>query len=146
MIISVIFLLGYTLLVYISIDTASRAVAINPNHFCDQARPIQRGDRGKGESWLPVSCAQKALRWEIVGLGGLALIAALLLSLLLSHGLSVPIRELVTGTEEIRQGNFAVTVPIRSQDELGQLAASFNEMASQRPWIVSGPTPGVSNR
>src|SRR5205823_1469091 len=72
---------------------------------------------------------QKALRWEIVGLGGLALIAALLLSLLLAHGLSVPIRELVTGTEEIRQGNFAVTVPIRSQDELGQLAASFNEMA-----------------
>jgi class 3 adenylate cyclase len=73
---------------------------------------------------------QKELRWEILGSGGLALIAALLLSMALSHGLVVPIRELVRGTDEIRQGNFDVEVPVRSRDELGQLAESFNEMAA----------------
>jgi class 3 adenylate cyclase len=69
------------------------------------------------------------LRWKILSGSALVMLGALVLSLLLSHGLSVPIRELVRGTNEIQQGNFAVKVPVRSRDELGQLAASFNEMA-----------------
>jgi class 3 adenylate cyclase len=72
---------------------------------------------------------QTALRWKILGSGGAALFCALLLSLLLSHGLSVPIRELVAGTGEIQRGNFEIKVPVRSRDEIGQLAISFNQMA-----------------
>jgi class 3 adenylate cyclase len=72
---------------------------------------------------------QRELRWRILGSGGAALAAALLLSLLLSHGLSVPIRELVAGTGEIQRGNFEVEVSVRSRDEIGQLTTSFNEMA-----------------
>jgi class 3 adenylate cyclase len=72
---------------------------------------------------------QRDLRWKILGSGGIALIGALFFSLLLSHGLSVPIRELVAGTGEIQRGNFEVKVPVRSRDEIGQLAISFNEMA-----------------
>jgi class 3 adenylate cyclase len=72
---------------------------------------------------------QTALRWKILGSGAVALLGAFLLSLLLSHGLAVPIRELVAGTGEIRRGNFEVKVPVRSRDEIGQLAFSFNEMA-----------------
>jgi class 3 adenylate cyclase len=72
---------------------------------------------------------QTDLRWRILGSGAVALLGAFLLSLLLSHGLSVPIRELVAGTGEIQRGNFEVKVPVRSRDEIGQLAFSFNEMA-----------------
>ncbi len=72
---------------------------------------------------------QRDLRWKIVGFGGLALTGALTLSLLLSHGLAVPIRELVAGTGEIQRGNFGVKVAVRNRDEIGHLAASFNEMA-----------------
>jgi class 3 adenylate cyclase len=36
---------------------------------------------------------------------------------------------LVAGTGEIQRGNFDVKVPVRSRDEIGQLAFSFNEMA-----------------
>ncbi|HEU0039186.1 MAG TPA: adenylate/guanylate cyclase domain-containing protein, partial [Verrucomicrobiae bacterium] len=43
--------------------------------------------------------------------------------------LSAPIRQLVAGTREVQRGNFAVRVPVRSGDEVGQLASSFNEMA-----------------
>jgi class 3 adenylate cyclase len=70
-----------------------------------------------------------ALRWKILGASAVALVSALLLSLLLAHGLAVPIRELVSGTGEIQRGNFEVKVPVRSRDELGQLAKSFNDMA-----------------
>ncbi len=72
---------------------------------------------------------QRDLRWKILGSGGVALIIALFFSLLLSHGLSVPIRDLVAGTGEIQRGNFGFKVPVRSRDEIGQLAISFNEMA-----------------
>ena len=69
------------------------------------------------------------LRASILSFGALALGGALAISLLLSHGLAVPVLALVRGTEEIQRGNFAVKVPVRSRDELGRLAGSFNEMA-----------------
>jgi Adenylate and Guanylate cyclase catalytic domain/HAMP domain len=39
--------------------------------------------------------------------------------------------DLVAGTTEIQRGNFAVQVPLRSRDELGHLAGSFNAMARE---------------
>ena len=81
-------------------------------------------------SWEGALKAQGELRTQILGFSAAALVGALVVSLLLAHGLSVPIRELVGGTEEISRGNFLVQVPVRSQDDLGQLAQSFNEMAA----------------
>ena len=71
---------------------------------------------------------QRDLRLKVLGASGVGLTAALLAGLVLSHSLSVPLRELVAGTREIERGNFAVKVPVRSRDEIGQLAASFNDM------------------
>jgi class 3 adenylate cyclase len=73
--------------------------------------------------------AQRDLRWVILGTGGAVLAVALLLSVLLAHGFSVPIRDLVRGTAQIQSGDFQYKVPVRSRDELGRLATSFNDMA-----------------
>lgn len=81
-------------------------------------------------SWENALKAQAELRTQILGFSGAALVGALLVSLILAHGLSVPIRELVGATEQISAGNFKVQLPVRSQDDLGQLAKSFNEMAA----------------
>jgi class 3 adenylate cyclase len=72
---------------------------------------------------------QKVLFWKIAAAAGGALLVALISSLVLAHGLSVPISDLVEGTREVRAGNFQVKVPVRGRDELGELATSFNEMA-----------------
>lgn len=69
------------------------------------------------------------LRWKILSASGMVMLGALALSLVIAHGLSVPIRELVAGTEAIQRGQFDVKVPVRSHDEMGRLAQSFNEMA-----------------
>lgn len=81
-------------------------------------------------SWATALQAEKDLRKQILGFTGVAVLIALLVSLALAHGLSVPIRELVGATEQIGEGNFGVRVPVRSQDDLGRLAKSFNEMAA----------------
>lgn len=72
---------------------------------------------------------QRELLWQILGFSGIAFVVALLLSLLLAQGLSVPLREVVKGTKAVRAGDFKVKVPVRSHDEIGELASSFNEMA-----------------
>ena len=69
------------------------------------------------------------MRWQILGFGVIAFGGALVLSLALAHGFSVPLHELVKGTVAIRSGDFKIKVPVRSRDEVGELAASFNEMA-----------------
>ena len=70
------------------------------------------------------------LRWDVGVLGVVSLLIALVAVLYISHGLSGPISEIVSGTHQIERGNFDVRVPVRSQNELGKLAASFNEMAA----------------
>ena len=69
------------------------------------------------------------LRRKILGVGGLVLVVAFAVDLALAHGLTATIRELVAGTAQIQRGNFQVKVPVRSRDEIGGLASSFNEMA-----------------
>jgi two-component system sensor histidine kinase BaeS len=55
---------------------------------------------------------------------------ALLLAIVLSRTLTRPIRELTAATQIVSEGNMAHQVPVRSRDELGQLAISFNHMSA----------------
>jgi class 3 adenylate cyclase len=40
-----------------------------------------------------------------------------------------PLRRLQTGAQEISAGNYHVTIPVTSRDEIGELTATFNEMS-----------------
>jgi class 3 adenylate cyclase len=59
---------------------------------------------------------------------GVALTIALELGVLLSKSILRPIQDLQKATEEVRQGNFGQVVPVTTGDEIGDLAASFNQM------------------
>jgi signal transduction histidine kinase len=59
-------------------------------------------------------------------------LAAALMSIWLSQRfLSRPIAELMGGVRAITSGDLNVSVPVLSQDELGELAESFNQMARE---------------
>ena len=45
--------------------------------------------------------------------------------------LNRPLRQLMQGVREIASGSQGVSVPVNSQDELGELAASFNQMSAE---------------
>jgi two-component system sensor histidine kinase BaeS len=61
----------------------------------------------------------------------MAAIIALLLGVFLSRTLTRPIRELTRATHAISEGNLAQEVPVRTNDELGELAQAFNKMSSE---------------
>ncbi len=74
---------------------------------------------------------QQSLRTRILGFGSLALLGGIFLVMVISHGFSKPIEELVKGTRRIADGDFSVKVPVRSKDEIGVLASSFNNMTDE---------------
>ena len=55
-------------------------------------------------------------------------ILALILGTILSRTITRPIRELTSATHKMADGNFGQQVPVRSRDEIGELASSFNKM------------------
>jgi len=65
----------------------------------------------------------------ILGLAGSALIAFVLMTL--TRRVTAPLAELVQGAERVGQGELDTTIPIRTQDEVGVLAQSFNEMTDE---------------
>ncbi len=69
---------------------------------------------------------------QIYTLSAIGVIAVgLLLAFLLSRTFTRPIRELTAATRAVSAGQLEHAVPVRSRDELGELAASFNRMNSE---------------
>ena len=64
----------------------------------------------------------------LAGLGGMLI--ALILGALLSRSLTHPVRDLTTATRALASGKLEQRVPVRSKDELGQLAEAFNQMST----------------
>ena len=58
-------------------------------------------------------------------------VIALVLGILLSRTLTRPIRELTQATHAVSEGDLSQQVPVRSNDELGELAQAFNKMSSE---------------
>jgi serine phosphatase RsbU (regulator of sigma subunit) len=54
---------------------------------------------------------------------------ALVLGLMLARSITRSVHELYRGTERLREGDFANRIRIHSRDQLGDLSASFNDMA-----------------
>ena len=65
----------------------------------------------------------------VVGaIGGTA--AAVVLGVILARSLTRPLGELTSGARAVAAGELDTEVPVRSSDELGELAAAFNQMNS----------------
>ena len=71
------------------------------------------------------------LRIRGSGIGAGVLILGLGICWFLAHSLSTPLKKLAKGTVEIRSGNLDHRVEVTSGDEVGELTASFNEMAEE---------------
>lgn len=76
--------------------------------------------------------------------GGIALLLAALVTFALSRHLLAPLKELASGTRALMHRRFETRIPVRTEDEFGQLASDFNNMARalgryeqmRRQWIA----------
>jgi two-component system NtrC family sensor kinase len=73
--------------------------------------------------------AVRANTYTIAGFSlGFALIAALCVSLFVHRIVYVPLKDLESGASELSSGNMDKMIPVRSSDEFGQVAETFNKM------------------
>ncbi|MBX9605349.1 MAG: EAL domain-containing protein [Gammaproteobacteria bacterium] len=68
------------------------------------------------------------LAWQLAGCFAVVLALALSAGVSLARSLSRPVRDLAAAAARIGEGRYDVEVAVRSQDEIGQLAATLNSM------------------
>lgn len=71
------------------------------------------------------------INWALLYAALGATLIALLLGLFLARKLTRPLRELTAASQAMARGDLEQQVTIRSQDELGELAAAFNRMSAE---------------
>jgi adenylate cyclase len=114
-------------------DTSSyiKEVKLKDERFLSTFAPIVKG--GKEIYAIAVSL-DKALeplttiQIIIIVLGVAGIIIAFLISVIVSKGISAPVLKLVDATHKIGQGDYNFQIEVKSKDEIGTLANSFNEM------------------
>ncbi len=78
-----------------------------------------------------ISNAATDTRTQIAFLFGLGMAASLGIGLLLSHLLTNPIQKLLRTTRRVAEGDLTARSGVQSSDEIGALAASFDEMTER---------------
>lgn len=70
-------------------------------------------------------------RWQIFAFGLLAVLIASLSSVVLAERITKPLQAFRRGVAAVGQGDLTQRISIQTKDELGELAAAFNEMTAQ---------------
>ncbi len=82
----------------------------------------------------------RRIQWIAAGVGAAALLAGLFITWWVSARITRPVEELAEGARAVAEGNWDTRMETGGRDEIGQLAAAFNEMtrtlAAQRNRLV----------
>jgi signal transduction histidine kinase len=70
-------------------------------------------------------------RRAFLSAGAGAILIAVLVGLVVSRGLSAPLRTLTETAGQMSQGDLSIRTPVRGKDEIGQLSTQFNQMAER---------------
>jgi putative nucleotidyltransferase with HDIG domain len=97
--------------------------------------PVNFMDKNLGRvrleiDWSVLHAAQAQARSRVIPLFGLIMILGIGASFFISKRMTRPLSELSQGVEQMKQEGRTKPLKVYSQDELGRLTASFNEMTS----------------
>ena len=82
-------------------------------------------------AWADALAVREEIKAQILGTGAIMGILAVGVSWLISLGLFKPVRRLYKATMRLREGDYDVRLPVRSNDEFGKLATAFNDTAEE---------------
>ena len=125
-------LLSHLVVVIIGSATLSVAVGlVAPGAFSDAMGHAMTGMEGMSDAMggLVRAAFEEAVQKALVIAVVVAALAAIIVSIALSTRLSRPIGRLAQASRRIASGRYAERVAVTSDDEIGELAVSFNTMA-----------------
>lgn len=79
----------------------------------------------------PIDRLSRGVLTSMLGLLALAIFGTTLLAYLLARLITRPLEEVAAGAQAISDGRFDYRIAVRSKDEVGQLAAVFNDMTGR---------------
>jgi putative nucleotidyltransferase with HDIG domain len=114
--------------------TSVRKISGAPGSLIEIESPIVFMNNNLGSvvlsvDWSVLLTAQGEARRKVIGLFAVILALGTVSSIILSSSLTRPIKELSSGVEDLKCGKINKPLRIFSEDELGRLTASFNEMS-----------------
>ncbi|MEE6280668.1 sensor histidine kinase [Georgenia sunbinii] len=75
----------------------------------------------------------------------LAIVASLIVTQLLAHGMTSPLREMTAAARAMARGDYSRRVTATSKDEVGELARAFNQMADDLASVDNAHREIVAN-
>jgi signal transduction histidine kinase len=133
----------------LSIDLQSREPNIQPRRLVDAEQnplvnvlelevpifypddPRRWGSVKLGLSLEEMQAEVKRTSMLLLGIGVLGLLIGIIGAAWITRRITTPLQKLVEGTKHISRGDFSLKIDIESQDEIGNLARSFNEIRRQ---------------
>lgn len=143
--------------VYVSIETPNRLILANTNKkivgkesalmsdadffnasggVYDISQPVAVAGRVIGTVWIGFStksavAAIHNIRNQGILIAGTEILISIIVSLFVGIFLTNSLKELVSATRGMAEGNFGTRVAVKSRDEIGELGSVFNEMAGR---------------
>lgn len=88
----------------------------------------------------------EVLTWVTLGGLSLSVVFTVIGAIVLARATAHPIVRLLRAAREVGRGNLATSVPVQSNDELGQLGQAFNEMTQRLKQVYDGLEAEVRKR
>ncbi|MBI4553246.1 MAG: HAMP domain-containing protein [Candidatus Latescibacteria bacterium] len=99
-------------------------------------------EQPEAEAYATIGTMTQQSIWLVV----VSVVLALVIGILTARSTVKPVLRLVEGTRRISQGDLTYRIDIQRQDEIGQLATSFNEMAGSLKASYDGLEQTVAER
>lgn len=120
----------------ISDPNTGKDVRIDGIRYRTIVHPVLLPEQGKAylSLWMPTAEADRLRIRIILGMGSITLFGILAMAgigFLIARTITAPVEELVKVTERVSGGDLDERVRLDSKDEIGRLAASFNDMIDQ---------------
>jgi signal transduction histidine kinase len=93
------------------------------------ARPVAGG--GVSGAVRTTLSLLKSVWWQLLLAGAISAAIALGLARLMARGMTQPIRDMAAAANRLSRGEYGERVAVESRDEIGQLAETFNRMATE---------------
>lgn len=92
---------------------------------------VNHTDRMERRAERELLIGQKRIGWIVLGLIAAVCVSVMWLTLLVRKDVVRPLENLIKGAESIGKGNLDVRIDTEAQDEIGELAHAFDQMASR---------------